>query len=63
MTKRKKVTRHTAIQTNEAISTGPFWGDRNAGSPTGVGFYRSQRGPQSCVPQAPSSEYMFLAEV
>ena len=27
------------------------------------GHYRSQRGPHSCVPQAPAAEYMFLASV
>jgi hypothetical protein len=28
-----------------------------------LGHYRAKKGPHSCVPQAPSSEYMFLAQV
>lgn len=44
-----------ALENGATDSSTAVWGAR--------GHYTSKRGPQSCVPQAPSSEYMFLASV
>ena len=45
----------TDYDPNTDFSENPVWDT--------LGHYRAQRGPHSCVPQAPAAEYMFLASV